>query len=240
MRLSLASLYMLVLGLSMAPCLAAAAQEPLMDRAEWTAIRDQATGSAPYENLRALTRLHRVPGTIEFDQAAAYVLARARDYGLSDAHEERFPINGKIHYGLMRSHLSWAVEAGRLWKVRPEHTLLADWASNPIGLADYSHSAAVEAQLVDVGAGTSEADYAAKDVSGKIVLADGVLSTVQHLAVLKYGAAGIVSDMPNQATAWSGMDRSLIRWGHLDASSPQGFAFMVSAATASALRTELY
>ena len=67
---------------------------------------------------------------------------------------------------------------------------------------------------------------------GKIVLADGVLSTVQRLAVMKYGAAGIVSDMPNQSTAWSGLDRSIVRWGHLDATLPRGFAFMVSRAGA--------
>ena len=239
MTLSFRGVYTFTIGLALLPGFTAAAQEPLMSRAEWTAIRDQASGSAPYENLRALTRLHRVPGTVEFDQAADYVLARAQEYGLSDVHEERFPIDGQIHYGLMRSHLSWTVEAGQLWKVQPEHTLLADWASNPIRLADYSHSADVETQLVDVGAGSSEADYATKDVRGKIVLADGVLSTVQHLAVMTYGAAGIVSDMPNQTTAWTEMDHSLIRWGHMDASSPRGFAFMVSAATASALRIEL-
>ena len=220
-------------------CTTVAAQEPLMDRAEWMAIREQASGSAPYESLRALTRLHRVPGTPEFDQAAEYVLARAKEYGLQDAHEERFPIDGKLHYGLMRSHLSWTVEAGSLWEMRPEPTLIADWSSDPIRLADYSHSADVEAQLIDVGAGTRPADYVKKNVRGKIVLADGVLSTVQQLAVATYGAAGIVSDMPNQTTAWSGLDRDLIRWGHLDASSPEGFAFMISARTAAALRTKL-
>ena len=161
---------------------------------------------APYENLRSLTRLHRVPATPEFDQAAEFMLARAKEYGLQDVHAEQFPIDGKIQYGLMRSHMAWHVEAARLWQIQPQHTLLGDWATDPIRLADYSHSADVEAPLVDVGAGTSESDYAGKDVRGKIVLADGVLATVQRLAVVKYGAAGIVSDMPNQSTAWSGLD----------------------------------
>ena len=216
---------LLIVGLMLVSCCAGSAQEPLMKQREWTAIREQASGSAPYENLRALTRLHRIPGTVEFDQAADYVLARAKEYGLHDAHEERFPIDGKLHYGLMRSHLAWTVEGASLWEVKPETTLLADWATNPIRLADYSHTADIEAPLVDVGAGQSDSDYAGKDIRGKIVLADGVLTRVQHLAITKYGAAGIVSDMPNQTTAWSGLDQSLIRWGHLDASSPQGFAF---------------
>ena len=74
---------------------------------------------------------------------------------------------------------------------------------------------------------------------GKIVLADGVLARVQALAVLKHGAAGIVSDMPNQTTAWSGLDPTLVRWGHLDARQPSGFAFMISRQTEQSLRARL-
>jgi aminopeptidase YwaD len=215
------------------------AQRPFLSDAQWTNLRDEAGGTAPYENLRALARLHRVPATPEFDQAANFILGRAKEYGLQDAHAEQFPIDGKIHYGLMRSHIAWTVEGARLWQIEPQHTALGDWSTDPIRLADYSHSADVEAPLVDVGAGTADGDYAAKEVRGKIVLADGVLSSVQRLAVAKYGAAGIVSDMPNQTTAWSGLDTTIVRWGHLDGSQPKGFAFMVSRATAAALRAQM-
>jgi aminopeptidase YwaD len=215
------------------------AQRPFLTEAQWTLMRDETSGTAPYENLRSLTRLHRVPATPEFDQAAQFMLMRAREYGLQDAHAEQFPIDGKIHYGIMRSHLAWQVEAASLWELQPEHTLLGDWATEPIRLADYSHTADADAPLVDVGYGTSEADYARTDVRGKIVLADGVLAAVQRMAVIQHGAVGIVSDMPNQTTAWSGLDTNIVRWGHLDALLPNGFAFMVSRATATALRAQL-
>ena len=215
------------------------AQRPFLPDSDWSALRQEASGASPYENLRALTRLHRVPATAEFDQAADYVLERAKEYGLQDVRSEQFPIDGKINYGLMRSHVGWKVQSARLWQVEPQHTLLGDYATDPIRLADYSHSADVDAPLVDVGAGMADGDYAGKDVRGKIVLADGVLSVVQRLAVEKFGAAGIVSDMPNQTTAWSGLDTSIVRWGHLDGSLPKGFAFMVSRATAADLRAQL-
>ncbi len=215
------------------------AQHPFLTDAQWTLMRDEASGLAPYENLRSLTRLHRVPATPEFDQAAELMLMRAKEYGLQDAHAEQFPIDGKLHYGLMRSHLAWTVDSAHLWELQPEHTLLGDWATDPIRLADYSHSADVDVNLVDVGAGTSESDYTNKQVLGRIVLADGGLATVQRLAVIEHGAAGIVSDMPNQTTAWSGLDTTLVRWGHLDALLPKGFAFMVSRQTATALRAQL-
>ena len=232
----------IALGLALLTSLQAStawAQHPFLSDAEWSALRQEASGTSPYENLRALTRLHRVPATAEFDQAANYMLERAKEYGLQDVHAEQFPIDAKIHYGLMRSHVGWNVESGRLWQVEPQHTLLGDWATDPIRLADYSHSADVDAPLVDVGAGMAESDYAGKDVRGKIVLADGVLSAVQRLAVEKLGAVGIVSDMPNQTTAWSGLDTGIVRWGHLDSSLPKGFAFMVSRGTATDLRAQM-
>jgi aminopeptidase YwaD len=215
------------------------AQQPFLSSEQWVKLRDEASGAAPYENLRFLTRLHRVPATAEFDQAADFILQRGREYGLADVQSEQFPIDGKTHYGLMLSYLAWRVEAGQLWEVRPQHLLLGDWATDPIRLADYSHSADVEAALVDVGDGAHESDYAGKDVRGRIVLADGVLARVQALAVAKYGAAGIVSDMPNQTTAWSGLDRTIVRWGHLEARQSAGFAFMVSRDTAESLRVRL-
>jgi aminopeptidase YwaD len=215
------------------------AQRPFLSETQWSDLRHEASGAAPYENLRALTRLHRVPATPEFDLAANFILELAKEYGLQDVHAEQFPIDGKIHYGLMRSHVAWTVEGARLWQIEPQHTVLGDWSTDPIRLADYSHSADVEAPLVDIGAGTLVSDYAGKDVHGKIVLADGILSRVQRLAVAKYGAAGIVSDMPNQTTAWSGLDTTVVRWGHLDGSLPQGFAFMVSRATAADLRAQM-
>jgi aminopeptidase YwaD len=214
-------------------------QQPFLGAQQWTALRDESSGAAPYENLRYLTGLHRVPATADFDQAAQFVLQRAREYGLADAHSEQFPIDGTKTYGLMRSYLGWTVEEARLWEIRPEHILLGDWKTDPIRLADYSHTADVETELVDVGSGGSEGDYSGKNVRDKIVLADGVLSRVQQLAIAQYGAAGIVSDMPNQTTAWSGLDKTVIRWGHLDARQPSGFAFMVSRQTAEALRSRL-
>ena len=155
----------------LAPC--ALGQQPFLSVPQWRTLRDESSGAAPYENLRYLTGLHRVPAT------------------------------------------------------------------DPIRLADYSRSAEVETELVDVGDGASEADYSGKDVRGKIVLADGVLARVQELAIVQRGAAGIVSDMPNQTTAWSGLDTTIVRWGHLDARQSSGFAFMVSRQTAEAMKSRL-
>src|SRR5262249_23207254 len=95
-------------------------------------------------------------------------------------------------------------------------------------------------ELVDVGAGADAAAYQGKDVRGKIVLADGPVAAVHKLAVEQRGAAGIVSDYPNQRTAWSGLDPDLVRWGHLSPyQTANRFAFMISPRTGGRLRKEL-
>ena len=41
----------------------ALAQQPFLTSEQWVKLRDEANGAAPYENLRYLTRWHRVPVT---------------------------------------------------------------------------------------------------------------------------------------------------------------------------------
>src|SRR6202050_3738573 len=38
-------------------------QEPVLTETRWTQMPDETSGMAPYENVRSLTRLHRVPAT---------------------------------------------------------------------------------------------------------------------------------------------------------------------------------
>ncbi|MDB4910686.1 MAG: hypothetical protein JWO39_1509, partial [Gemmatimonadetes bacterium] len=99
----------------------------------------------------------------------------------------------------------------------------------PVVLAEDSDSADVTTELVDVGAGTSEKDYAGKNVRGKLVLTSEAPGGVIPLAIDKFGAKGVVSAAQNQPNAWSREDVNAIRWGHLDSfEARHTFAFMVS------------
>lgn len=121
--------------------------------------------------------------------------------------------------------------------VNKEVRLLGSYAAEPVVLAEDSESADVTAELVDVGEGTKESDYAGKDVKGKIVLVSASPGAVQELAVGKFGAAGLVSYAQNQKNAWWGEDENLIRWGHLETfSEHKTFAFMVSLKRARAMK----
>ena len=212
---------------SAATALAQAQKTSLMPDKSLHAIVNEASGDLDLDTIIALGRWHRVPTTSGFNAAAEYMLSRAKEYGL-DAHMEKFPADGKTKYNTFTSYLTWNVSSAVLSEVSPRDELIGDYAKNPIVLADYSNSADVTAELVDVGMGTNAKDYAGKDVSGKIVLAGGSTAQVQQIAV-EHGAVGILSYFGNQDTVWFGEHPNVVRWGHLPAYTPDNkFAFMIS------------
>jgi hypothetical protein len=222
---------------------AAAQTLPFLTDKEITALASEISGESAKRTVEGLSRQHRMRGSRGYHAAAEQVVAELKRAGLSDAHIESLPADGKIFYGTQRSRPPWNAEFAELWEVNADGeriTRLASWDAAPITLAQDSWSADVTAELIDVGAGTSDADYAGKDVKGKLVLASAQPGPVAALAVQKFGAAGIVSYAQNQKTAWWGENENLIRWGHLETFVPfKTFAFMVSLKTARALQQRL-
>ncbi len=215
----------------------AAADLTLLEDKTVTALANEISGESAKRNLEFLSRQHRMRGSRQFRAAAEHIESALKSYGFADAHIERLPADGKVFYGTQRSRPAWNAEFAELWEVDENGTRIkryASWESMPLTLAQDSESAEVTADLVDIGAGTVESDYAGKNVAGKLVLTSSQPEAVTPLAIDKYNAAGIVSYAQNQKTAWWGEDENLIRWGHLDTFAPKGaFAFMVSPKQAS-------
>lgn len=213
---------------------------PFWPDAVRTAIHAHVDGVAALETVRELARFHRVHASPGFSAAAEHIRQRLAQAGFGDLGVERFPADGSTRYAHFRSYYGWQPVAATLREVSPSPALLASFPELPTALADYSQDADVEAELVDVGQGTRAADYQGREVSGKIVIASGPLPLVHRLAVEERGAAGFLSDFPNQTTAWSGDDRDLVRWGHLSAYQLKNtFAFMLSKRQSERLRGRL-
>jgi len=152
----------------------------------------------PYERNRAAEEYQ---GTY---REAKYAEAKAKEYGFTDVHIERFPLGTK----------QWAGEMAELWVTEPgTPQLVTSFRDVTATLATGSHSADVTADLVYVGRGDSADDYKDKDVKGKIVLCSGPVGAAHNLAVRQFGAEGVVSffngtgkpiDRPDQI-GWSGI-----------------------------------
>ncbi|HJW15024.1 MAG TPA: DUF4910 domain-containing protein [Thermoanaerobaculia bacterium] len=204
------------------------------------AIHAAVDGNAALETARELSRFHRVHGSPGLAAAAEHLRKKLLAAGLSGAAIERFSADGKTRYAHFVGYLGWNPVSATLEEVSPRPRLVESFPDLPVALADYSQDADVTAELLDVGRGAEAKDYEGRAVKGRIVLADGPLPLVHRLACEERGAAGFLSDFPNQTTAWSGDDRDLVRWGHLSPyQTANRFAFMLSKRQAGELRSRL-
>lgn len=237
----------ILVGLTIGPAATGAAEPPLLSRETVAVLAQEVSGSEALRTVQELALHHRQRGSRGYRAAAEAIRDRARSYGLEQVEVWELPADGEIFYGTQRSRPAWDAEFAELWELedgpegRRRSRRVASWEALPISLAQDSASGRVEAaELVDVGEGTSESDYAGKDVRGDLVLAAAQPGPVAALAVERFGAAGIISDAQNQRSAWWKEDETLVRWGHLGTfPEPETFAFMVSLKQARSWRERL-
>ncbi len=157
-------------------------------------LRDELSGQLAKDHVIEITRHHRILGSRGYSDAAQYVLTTLREFGFQEdrAWIESFPSDGTVIYQTWQSPSGWDIESGELRMVEPGDELLVRYPEIGMSVITYSNAGQARAQLVDVGAGTSDSDYNGKDVRGRFVLATGDGGDVHRLAVLKYGAAAVV------------------------------------------------
>jgi len=198
-------------------------------------IAEETSGEAAKRNLDTITLQHRMRASSQFGEATQHVVKMLNAYGLDEVDVLEYPADGTTMFGTQKSRPVWNVRSAELWELagKDGETVrarrLGDWSSVPLSLAQDSLSGEAITTLVDIGAGTSDADYAGKDVRGKLVLTSSQPETVAEKAVGELGAAGIVSYAPNQRSAWWKEDDRLVRWGHLDSfPKTKTYGFMIS------------
>jgi len=209
-------------------------------------IAEETSGEAAKRNLDTITLQHRMRASSQFEVATQHIVEQLNSYGLDDVEVLEFAADGKTLFGTQKSRPVWNVRFAQLWEVRDEggemHRVrkLGDWDSVPLTLAQDSLSGDVMTSLVDIGSGTTDADFEGKDLQGRLVLTSSQPEAVAERAVGELGAAGIISYAPNQKSAWWKQDDRLIRWGHLDVfSNIETFGFMISLGEARVLQQRL-
>ena len=166
----------------------------LLDARTRDLLHEALSGEIAKDHVIQITRHHRIQGSRGFRAAAHYVLEQLRGYGFSkqDAYIESFKSDGRVQYQTWQSPSGWDVEWAELRLLEPYEERIVGYPEVAMSLITYSNPGDVTAELVWVGAGTRDSDYAGKDVRGKFVLATGYGGAVHRLAVLKYGAKAVV------------------------------------------------
>jgi len=206
----------------------AVAQESLfLPEARFRMLRNEISGDIAYDNLRYLTLYHSPNGgSRDFWREAQWIADRAKEYGLEEVQIHTLPYRFP----------SWWPTGGELWMVSPEERRLGSFEEAAVSIADNSRTSDVTAELVEVGDGGRDEDYANVDVKGKLVLASGPLPKVHELAVEKRGALGVIYYAGYRA--FNHPDQ--IGWARLKrekpGDKPNTFAFVISARTAESLK----
>jgi hypothetical protein len=203
---------------------------PFISEEEYRYLAGEISGDAAYEHIRHDTHFHRprggAPGLME---VARYYEDKAREYGLEDVRLLR----------QKASYPGWEAKSAELWIVEPKPERIADLIQTPLHLADYSRTVDVTAELVDVGAGTSEKDYEGVDVKDKVVLAWGSSRSVMAEAVVNRGALGIIL-RPDPSSPRAVHYSHQIPWNRLPPEQDkETFAFVLSHAQGTALARRL-
>jgi hypothetical protein len=160
-------------------------------------VKEELSGSIARSYVAQISRFHRIQGSTMYHDAAEYVRHEAKELGLKDAKIERFVADGEVRYWTYRSPVGWTVRHAELRLLEPENRLLARYEDIPQSLHTFSNGTprdGVTARLVDVGSGMKPEDYKGKSVKGKIVLATGKANRVHEEAVVRRGAAGVITD----------------------------------------------
>ena len=166
----------------------------LLDSRTRDLLRESLGGELAKEHVIQITRHHRIQGSRGYRAAAEYVLQQLRAFGFSekDAYIESFKSDGKAVYQTWQSPSGWDISWGELRMLQPYEERIVGYPEIAMSVMTYSNPGDVTAELVWVGDGSSDSDYAGKDVAGKIVLATGYGGSVHRLAVLKYHAKAVV------------------------------------------------
>ena len=175
------------------------------------AIIDEVSGELALQNEWMLAPFERNRPEAEYTGRlweSEYMIKKAVEYGLQDAHVETFWIE---------SEKQWDGVKGTLRLLEPEKKVLASYDEIAAALAPESLTADVTAELVPVSPGDSPRDYDGVDVKGKVVLVTGDLSRAHTLAVTERGACGVVyynsspaSEFP-EMVPWMELDRDSVK-----------------------------
>ena len=211
---------------------AIAQESPFFPEETYSKLVNEISGDIAFDNLRQLVMYHSTSGGAEdFRKEATWVVERAESYGLKDVKFIPLPA---WHTSPKAVDQNWSLRGGELWLLEPRRIKLGDVRETPTSVADNSPSADIKAELVDVGEGTTESDFAAKEVSGKIVLAYGPIDKVKELACWARGAAGIISYYSTRTDPWTDHPDQ-VAWAHVSPSKegekPAPPVFMVSPRT---------
>ena len=158
-------------------------------------LRNEVSGVAAKNLVARISQWHRIQASPMYREAATWVHATLSDWGLEPSIESFPAREGAQAWGEPMFQEWWCDEAAlHLLGTDGTTQLLADYRAMPLSLMPRSAAAEGEFEVVVVDGGERPGDYDGIDVRGKLVLTRSMPMAVHHLAIERFGAAGLIFD----------------------------------------------
>ncbi len=172
---------------------------PVHAKAYLELMRAQLDGRRAQAHVRALGEFYRSPGSSGYIAAIDYVADTLAQAGVEHELFE-LPLDGTEILG-ERTPQAWDPASGSLDLVAPTEQRLVTWDDCPSCVPWWcppTPSGGVELEVVDVGTGESDADYAGRDVAGKAALIHDARENFAWYDIAaraaRLGASGIITN----------------------------------------------
>lgn len=201
----------------------------VIDQKTFDLIAGEYSGERARALLQRISEWHRIQaGPDMVDVALKVGLDQVRVANLQ-GELEYFNTDGRIRYQTWVGPMGWNIDSAELWTEGDDPVLLCRFSDEPMCVSTYSKGGEWSGELVDVGKGTSDADYQGKDVKGKVALGYGYARDVVRLAVQKYGAVGaLIYPPPNDRPDHPDMVRYNGLWTRVEEVAKTSGSFQIS------------
>jgi hypothetical protein len=191
-------------------------------------LLDELSGKFAKDQAVEISKFHRIQASPGFRAAAVYVKEEIKKAGIEKVSIEEFPADGKTKYWTYDAIISWWAEKGEIRIVEPVEELLGRFKELPMALATHSKGADVKAEVVDVGVGEKDEDYAGKNLEGKIAIVSG-MARVTHVKAVENGAVGTIHHPPwNRAAKYPDLVQYNGIWPTQETREKTTFGFAIS------------
>jgi hypothetical protein len=162
-------------------------------------LETELSGERARAHVAEITRHYRSPGSAGYHWVIDYIADALSDLGIT--HTTRtFALDGQTEIGGEPTPLAWEPTSAKL-ELLPEGEVLVRFDECASCLPWWCRATppeGVELEVVDVGTGLSDRDYAGKDVREKAVLVHDAKENFAWMDIVRraadHGAAGIVSN----------------------------------------------
>jgi aminopeptidase-like protein len=201
-------------------------------------LSETLSGTRAKDCVSRIAAHHRIQGSPGFLDALEEI-KKALDSLDVPNKVHTFPADGESKTFAWTAPLAWHVRDGTLRQTAPQEKTLIRFEEIPQGILAQSKGGHIEAEVVDVEGGDSDAHYRDKNITGKFIMATGRPQEVAPLAVERGAVGVILYPTSKRADRWPDLVQYAGFWPDAEKVETTPLGFSISRRQADELRATL-